>query len=74
MYCFKTYIKYLPGSLLLHTIMGLSISLNPKVKITINNDPKWLVITKFTFMSTLWGSTYPITWPITAAFIYKIYF
>ena len=72
MYCFKTYIKYLPVSILLHSTIGLCISVHPKINITINNDPKWLVMTKVTLFSALWGTTYPITWPISAFVTFSI--
>ena len=65
MYCFKTYMKYLPISVLLHSTLGLYISVHPKMIITIDNDPKWLVMTKVTLYSALLGTTYPITWPIS---------
>jgi len=72
MYCFKTYIKYLPISVLLHSTLGLYISVHPKIIITIDNDPKWLVMTKVTLFSALWGTTYPITWPISGFIVFSI--
>lgn len=72
MYHFNTYIKYLPMSVLLHSTIGLYISVHPKINITINNDPKWLVMTKVTLCSALWGTTYPITWPISVFVTFSI--
>jgi hypothetical protein len=72
MYCYKTYRRFLPLMVALHAGAGLCIYSHPKVKITINNNPEWLVMTKVIVYSALWGSMYPVTLPITICFCYII--
>ena len=73
MYYYKTYKRFLPLMVSLHAGMGLAISIHPKIKITINNDPKWLVITKVTLYSGLWGVTYPVTFFMNGCIFLYLY-
>jgi hypothetical protein len=70
MYNYKTYRKFLPFMVTLHSAIGFYTSIRSNVKISINNDPKWLVITKVTLYSALWGASYPVTLPITVFVLY----
>jgi hypothetical protein len=57
----------------IHITLGLSIVLDSKVTIKINDDPRWLIISKVIIYSTIWGALYPITYPITLTSIYLLY-
>ena len=74
MYSYKLYRKYFPIVIPLHITLGLSIVFDPWVTIKINNDPKWLVITKVITYSAIWGVIYPLTYPIILATMYLLYF